>query len=192
MREAVELIPLKCVRCGTPVPAAPDEVAWMCATCGQGLLLHESSGVLALDVSYAIPSQQSGMTWRPFWVTAGRVSFRVRETYGRDRGPDELWREPQTFILPAFECSLEEAGTWGMGFLRQPPQLVAGPAGVLERVTVDPQAARALAEFVVLTVEAGRRDHLKRVEFDLELGAPVLWGLPFTGPPEGLELVIAA
>lgn len=191
MSQGVELVPLQCVRCSTPVRAAPDEVAWVCANCSQGLLLDGESGLRALQVKYAAAAQQAGLIWRPFWVTEGRVTFQARQTYGHDRGPDEAWSAPQTFILPAFECSFEEAGAWGMGFLRQPPRLVEGPAGVLEGVTVDPQAARALAEFVVLTVEAERRDQLRSVAFGLDLEPPVLWAMPFTNESGTLRLALA-
>jgi hypothetical protein len=191
VNQGIELVPLKCVKCGTAVPAAPDEVAWACANCGQGLLLDEEKGLVPIEVRYATAAQESGLTWKPFWVGSGRVTFQRRLTYGRQQGPDGRWQQPQTFILPAYECSLEEAGALGKGFLRQPPPLVAGPTGILERVTVDPQGAKALAEFVVLTVEAERRDQLKEVVFDLALDPPTLWVLPFAQKDGKLFLAAA-
>jgi len=188
----VELVPLFCTQCGTPVPAAQDEVAWTCATCGEGLVLDDEKGVRALEVRFARSSVEPGLTWKPFWVAIGRARFEVRQTYGSDRGPDELWASPQTFVLPAFECSLEEAGAWGLSFLRNPPRLAPGPAGRLQRVTVAADEAKALAEFVVLTVEAERQDRLKSVSFHLELEPPVLWALPFTGAEGSLQLTLAA
>ncbi len=181
MSATVELVPLLCSRCNTAVPAAPDEVAWVCANCGQGLLLDDEKGIRPLEVRFARPGAEAGLLWKPFWVAVGRVMFELRQTYGRDRGPDEMWASPQTFVIPAFECSLEEAAEWGLGFLRNPPNLVPGENGKLERATLGAEEARTLAEFVVLTVEAGGRDQLKAVSFTLDLEAPVLWALPFTG-----------
>jgi hypothetical protein len=174
------------------VSAAADEVAWICATCGQGLVLDEEKGVRPLEVRFARAVVDSGVTWRPFWIAVGRVTFDLRQTYGRDRGPDELWSSPQTFVLPAFECTVEEAAAWGGGFLRNPPALVPGEGGKLERVTVEADEAKVLAEFVVLTVEAERRDQLKAVAFTLDLEAPVLWALPFTGTEGSLQLALAS
>jgi hypothetical protein len=192
MSAAIELLPLFCTRCGTPIQAAPDEVAWMCATCGQGLGLDDEKGVQPLDVQFARATSQTGILWQPFWLAIGRVRFEQRETYGQDRGPDALWGSPQTFVLPAFECSLEEAGAWGLGFLRQPPRLAPGPPGPLPRVTVGAEDVKTLGEFVVLTVEAERRDQLKSVLFHLDLERPVLWALPFSGPEGAQQLAIEA
>ncbi|HLB65549.1 MAG TPA: hypothetical protein VJJ46_11970 [Anaerolineales bacterium] len=191
MSATVEVVPLFCTRCGTAVPAAQDEVAWLCATCGQGLTLDEEKGIRPLDVRFARAAVEAGLTWKPFWVAVGRVRFEVRQTYGRDRGPDELWASPQTFVLPAFACTLEEAGTWGLGFLRHPPGLSPGSAGVLQRVTVGAEEAKILAEFAVLSVEAERRDQLRAVSFHLDLESPVLWGLPFIGAEGSLQLTLA-
>lgn len=192
MTATVEVVPLLCARCRTPVLAAPDEVAWLCATCGQGLALDEEKGVRPLEVRFARAGVEAGITWKPFWVAMGRVRFEVRRTYGRDRGPDELWSSPQVFVLPAFECTLEEASAWGLGFLRRPPRLAPGEAGQLQRVTVGAEEARILSEFVVLTVEAERKDQLKEIAFTLELEDPVLWALPFTGAEGSLQPALAA
>lgn len=192
MSGGIELVALQCLRCAAPIPAAPDEVAWVCATCGQGLLLDEDKGVAQLDVHFARASQEGSATWLPFWVTSGTVHIASRQTYGDNRGADELWAEPRMFVLPAFDCSLEEAGTWGTSFLRRPPSLAPGPAGRLQRVTVDPAGAQALAQFVVLTVEAERRDHLKAVTFVVDLEAPDLWVLPFADSAGALRLALAS
>lgn len=192
MSATVDIVPLLCSRCSTPVPAASDEVAWICATCGQGLALDEEKGVRPLEVHFARAAVDSGITWKPFWLAVGRVRFDLRQTYGRDRGPDELWSSPQTFVLPAFECTMEEAAAWGVAFLRRPLALVPGDGGKLERVTVEAEEAKTLAEFVVLTVEAERRDQLKAVAFSLELEAPVLWALPLTGAEGSLQIALAS
>jgi hypothetical protein len=37
---------------------------------------------------------------------------------------------------------------------------------------------RAAAEFIVMAVEAERKDDLKEIRFDLEIDTPILWILP--------------
>jgi hypothetical protein len=36
----------------------------------------------------------------------------------------------------------------------------------------------AAAEFIVMAIEAGRKDKLKELDFSLKLSTPVLWILP--------------
>ena len=35
MSAPVELIPFNCLRCGYALPAALDEIAWVCSQCGE-------------------------------------------------------------------------------------------------------------------------------------------------------------
>jgi hypothetical protein len=64
--------------------------------------------------------------------------------------------------------------------LKQPPVLnaIARPSGVrLTPVVVSAEDARNMLEFLILTLEAGRDDWLKTVDFQIEAGAPELWAL---------------
>lgn len=178
MSPSVDLIGLECVRCGTPVPAEPEEVAWICANCGQGLRLDDEAGLAALGVHFGAGSRKDGLRWRPFWVASGRVQVSSRESYGRDAAPDPLWAGPVRFVIPAFATSLEQAVAWGTDFVRRPPDLTAGEPTDLESVTVDPAAVHPLARFVVLSVEASRRDMLEQIAFVIDLAPPELWCLP--------------
>ncbi|MCC6187388.1 MAG: hypothetical protein IT318_00010 [Anaerolineales bacterium] len=183
MTGSVELVLLKCLKCGTPVPAEEDEVAWTCATCGQGLQLVED-GLVTLEVRWAAaPPGQRPDRWLPLWVMHGTVRFLRRETYSGRGEPHELWQQPASFFVSAFPCSLQQLERLGADLTQQQPQLQPGPAaGPLRGCTLLPQDARAAAEFVVLTIEAERKDKLKYVDFDLLLSrSPELWVLPFAG-----------
>lgn len=178
MDKPVELIPLLCIRCSTPLPAGLDEVAWRCSQCGQGLLLNELSGLEALEVHFAagIPASTPG---RPFWVADAKVSLR-RDTYEGNQGRDAeaFWRGLRRFFIPAFACPQETLLSLGSQLLLQPPTLTEGPPAPFLPVTFSPQDARSLAEFIVVAVEAARSDMLKELQFNLELGEPALWVLP--------------
>jgi len=188
---SIQLIPLRCVQCSAPVPAEPDEAAWVCSLCGQGLQLDEEHGLRPLEVRFAQSEPRENLRWHPFWVAEGKVEFQLRETYGRDSGPDPLWGTTQVFLIPAFECTLEQAGNWGAHFLRHPHRLPAGSPSRLPKVTVEPNDAQALADFVVLTIEAERKDQLKRVEFSLDLAPWSLWILPYAEVEGVLRLASA-
>jgi hypothetical protein len=62
--------------------------------------------------------------------------------------------------------------------LLHPPALQPGPAVPFEPVTVAPTDLPALAEYIVLAIEAARSDMLKQVTIQVSLSAPVLWVLP--------------
>jgi hypothetical protein len=178
--KAIELVPLVCVRCSTPVPAELDEVAWVCAQCGQGLLLEET-GLQALEVHYmaGIPANSKG---KPYWVTQGQVSSLQREKYGSGgkeaQEAEAFWGQPRRFFVPAYSATLENLLAQATQLLLQPPALQEGPASPFEAVTLAVEDVRPAAEFIVMAIEAGRKDKLKKMNFSLQLSSPVLWILP--------------
>lgn len=179
MDRSVQLIPLVCVKCQTPVSAQAGEVAWVCGQCGQGLLLDESQGLVPLEVNYAagIAPNTPG---KPFWVTEGRVAFAKRQTYSgnEDRDAQNFWGQPRRFFVPAFNSLLETLLGLGSKLLEQPPALQPGPAARFEPVTLALEDVKPLAEFIVMALEAGRKDRLREIQFSLELSNLVLWVLP--------------
>ncbi len=178
MDKPVELIPLLCIRCSTPLPAGVDEAAWVCAQCGQGLYLDESAGLAALDVHYA-PGINPAKPGRPFWVCEGQVNLR-RETYSgnEDIEAQQFWGQRRRFMIPAFTCPQGTLLELGSQMLANPPDLQEGPAAPFLPVTFNARDTKPLAEFIVMAVEAARRDMLKEVQFSLQLSEPVLWVLP--------------
>jgi hypothetical protein len=175
----VQLIPLVCVKCQTPVPAEPNEVAWVCGQCGQGLLLDASKGLVPLEVNYAagIATSTPG---KPFWVTEGHVVFTRRQTYSgnEDRDAQSFWGQPRRFFVPAFNSTLENLLEVGSRLLLQPPSLQPGTAARFQPVTLALEDVKPLAEFIIMALEAGRKDKLRDIQFSLELSSPVLWILP--------------
>jgi hypothetical protein len=189
---SVELSLLKCLRCGAFVPAQEDEIAWMCAQCGQGLQLAEK-GLAPLAVNWA--AARPGLAqarWLPFWVFAGTVKFTRRESYSGSRPPEKLWNGPVRFYIPAFSAALKQMQDLGADLTRRQPLLKAGPAqGALSGCTLLVDDARHAVEFVVLTIEAAQSDKLKAVDFALKLEAPELWLLPFAGEAQAASLALA-
>ena len=175
----VRLIPLVCVKCSSPVPANPDEVAWVCEQCGQGQILDEAKGLAALDVFFSRALQQ-GQRGRPFWVTRGTVSISARETYkgNEERAAREFWAAPRLFYIPAWDASLDETIAMGVQLLHNPQRIEQGTPVPFLPVTTGPGDLRALAEFMVVSIEADRRDAMKTINFGLTLEPAQLWVLP--------------
>jgi hypothetical protein len=174
------LTPLVCLKCQTPMPAKPDEVAWVCSACGQGHLLDEDlpKGLAPLEIQYAanIPANILG---RPFWVAEGRATLH-RETYSgnAEREAAQFWSEPHAFFVPAFSCPLDQMISVGVQMLRQPPMTQPGRPTAFAPVTLALDDVRPMAEFIIMGLEAERSDKLKELTFELELPLPALWILP--------------
>jgi hypothetical protein len=180
MTERPGLVALQCVRCSTPVPAEPDEVAWVCQNCGQGLLLDDVDGLRPIAV-HAATAEGKADTWKPFWVAAGRVRFTRRESYGRDAAPEPRWDQPVRFVVPAYATAVERVVGLGVGFVMRPPALQEGESQSLHGVTVLPEQIAPLTRFIVLSIEAERDDKIEAIEFTVELDTPELWVLPTEG-----------
>jgi hypothetical protein len=178
MADSVRLIPMMCVKCQAPVPAKPDEVAWVCEQCGQGLLLSDEKGLVAVPVQFAAGIPQGGKG-RPFWVADGQARM-TRQTYKGDASRDmqAFWQGPRRFFIPAFDLPLEQLAQTAVGMLVQPPDVRPGSPVGFAPVTVLPGDVQSLAEFVILSIEAGRKDDLRELSLELQLGQPSLWILP--------------
>ena len=175
----VELVALKCLRCETPIPAAPDEIAWVCERCGQGWMLDEVSGVASQAFHFAA-GIQPGKRGSPFWVAGGSLRLN-RQTYAsfskKDNEAAEFWAVPRRFFIPAFACDLETTLNLGTALLRNPPHLAEGGPAPFLPVTISPRDIYPLAEFIVIAIEAERKDSIKQLDFSLELRAAELWVL---------------
>ncbi len=191
MSAPVDLVPLECLRCHSRLPAEEGQVAWVCPACEQGQRLDDECVLRELSIHFAAGEPGPSTLWFPFWVLQGRVSIVERLSYGSDQPSDPRWASPQAFVLPGFETTPEEAVQWGLRFLREPARLVSGATAPLPPVTIAPEEAEALAEFVVLSFEADRRDKLKSLRAVLDLGASELWCLPFAGSGGSLRLALA-
>jgi hypothetical protein len=178
MEIPVELVALNCLRCGTPIPAEIEEVAWVCEQCDQGQQLG-NDGLLPLEIHFSqgIAPNQKG---KPFWLCEGRVTLQ-RDTYGREKSKTEsqqFWSQPRKFVIPAFDYPVDKFSNDGVRWLQSPPDLQPGPVSLFEPVTMAVEDVRVWAEFLVMALEAARKDKVKKIQFNLELSEPQLWILP--------------
>jgi hypothetical protein len=178
MAQSVELIQLVCIRCKTPLPAEPNEAAWVCAQCGQGMRLDEDKGLVEQFVNFAagIPNGARG---KPFWVADGSVALQ-RDTYSgnQSREAELFWSQPKRFYVPAYALPLDTLLATGTDYLLKPPVVQPGSPTSFEPVILPVEDVRSTVEFIIMAVEAGRKDMLKNVQFSLQLSDPVLWVLP--------------
>jgi hypothetical protein len=179
MSQGVRLIPLLCSRCQTPVPAKPDEVAWVCEQCGQGLLLNEEKGAVPQDIFFSTAIAQNGSGW-PYWVSRAQVTITKRETYSGNqmKAAMAFWATAHLFFVHASRQSIDEIVSTGVKLLRNPVGMQAGGRTRLSPVVLPPGDLRALAEFMVMSIEADRSDAMRELQFKLDIDPPQLWVLP--------------
>ena len=174
------LQPLQCLKCQSPILAEIDEVAWLCPTCGQAAYIDEkqASGLSPIEIHFA-DGIQPGQRGRPFWVAQAVVAVQ-RETYSgnENRQALEFWQKPRIFFVPAYTCTLEQMISQGMQLLKQPVSMMQGQVCQFEPITLAFEDVRPMAEFIVMGIEAERRDMLKSVTLQLNLAPPTLWIIP--------------
>jgi hypothetical protein len=176
----IELIPLVCLNCSTPIPADKDEMAWVCAQCGQGMALDVQQGLTPLQVHYTegiLPNTRG----KPYWVSDGQVALQrdvYRSSGKSSKEAGQFWSSQRRFLIPAYTLSQEDLLAQTARFLLQPPVLKPGPLAQFEPVTLSMEDIQPVAEFIVMAIEAGRKDVLKNIQFTLELSLPSLWILP--------------
>jgi hypothetical protein len=176
--QPVTLIPMLCVRCSTPLPARPGEVAWVCPQCQRGQMLHKNDALVPIDFNFHanIPAGAAG---KPYWIVGGLARL-SRQAYSGNKQEEALrfWSTPRNFYIPAYLCPLETLIELGPRMLQNPVPLLNGPLARFEPVTVAQADLVPLAEFIVMGIEAARQDKLKSLSVSLELGSPALWILP--------------
>ena len=172
----VELLPLVCVRCQAEIPAQVDEVVWVCEQCGQGNLLSDEKACTALDAHYSgeIPVDTAG---KPFWVASGQVALERKIYGGGDRSKEayQFWGTPHQFLIPAFSAPLDQVIQMGKQYLYRPPVLTPGNRAKFSPVILLPEDVFPMAEFVVMAIEAERKDKVREIQFQLTLQPPALW-----------------
>lgn len=180
MDRPIDLVPLVCIQCSTAIPAGVEEVAWACAQCGQGMVLDEAYGLESLDIHYAVDIAQNSIG-KPYWVADGQVTME-RNTYDYageyGKAAEQFWGQSRRFFVPAFQTPLESLLEVAKARLLNPPRLNSGSAARFEAVTLYRDDVLAVAEFIVIAIEAGRKDKIKSIDFELKLSKPVLWILP--------------
>ncbi|UCG23828.1 MAG: hypothetical protein JSW55_17095 [Chloroflexota bacterium] len=180
----MKLILLRCPNCAQPMTPENDDVVFMCTNCFTSVSLDEG-GLQSVDVRFALPPKGDPRAeqWLPFWVYEGQVQILKRDTQGRSDGKAsaQQWARPLRMYVPAWEMSMQVAQEVGSRLIERQPatkSIERPPTAYLAPAVVTPEEALGLLEFIVLAIEARRRDWLKALDFRIEAGQPELWAMP--------------
>ena len=175
------LVVVRCPACGNPLTPGDDDLVIACTQCSAGLQLADD-GPQPIEIQYAQSSLARVTTWRPWWIFKGSVNLIRRETQGGNRSEEarRFWAQPRVMSVPAWELSIATVKQAGIQMLQQPPALKAipRPSGVkLTPAVVSAEDAHKMLEFLIFSLEAGRDDWLKTLDFQIEAGLPELWAI---------------
>jgi hypothetical protein len=182
----MKLLALRCPRCGQVLRPQHDETIVMgCPNC-QAIVALDERGVRLETAQFAVPSVEPQLVeWMPFWIFTGRVHITHRETQGGRRSVQkqsvELWAGVTRLFMPAWELPVPEARALGSLLVQFQPEwqsLSPAPPAAFHEITVTPGDALKLLEFVVITIEAERKDWLRDIQFKIETTQAVLWLAP--------------
>jgi len=184
----MKLLPLRCPQCGQKLEPRHNEVVVTgCQHC-QAAVHVSQNGLRAVEVTYAAPITDQVAAWLPFWVFDGRVKMLRRDAQGRSKGADEdaakMWGSPRRLYAPAWHTRAGQARQIGSKLIQQQPtfQLIDRPQDVFIRETIiTPEDALKLLDFIILTIEARRKDELSKIDYQIEAGPPQMWAIPFLG-----------
>ncbi len=181
----MKLLLLRCPNCTNPLTPDNDDVVVTCNRCQKAVAIEED-GPRLIDVRYAVKAgyKPDTQAWLPVWVFEGQVTIHLRETQGRSRSVEkevaDLWGVTRRLFVPAWDLSLSTAQEVGQRMVLQQPafQFIDRPAEAsLAPATVTREDALRLLEFVVLAIEARRKDWLKNIRFELTAGEPEMWAI---------------
>lgn len=193
----MQLVALKCPTCGQNLkPLSNEAVVVSCGNCKTAVSLHQS-GIKAIDVKYAPPSSDKVETWLPLWVYTGKVNIKRRESQGSSKGADKdaakLWGNAQRLYVPAWQEPVRQAREIGSRFVVR--QLVfeaiePTDAMVMQEATVSPEDGLKLLDFIVLSLEASRKDWLEDLKFEIQTMGHELWAIPARKKGSSWEFLI--
>jgi hypothetical protein len=179
----MKLIALYCPQCAQPLAVNNDDVLLRCAQC-QAAVYIDDNGARPAKV-YFVSGRADERHWLPFWVFSGAVKMTQRVSQGgggsANKEAEQLWGAPRRLYVPAWELGMQAAQEIGARLIQQQPAFeFTTPAAetTLTPATVAPADAKKMLEFIVLAIEARRKDWLRELTFHLEVGEPDLWALP--------------
>ena len=184
----MKLVPLQCPNCSQALKPDNDDIIIACPNCHLPVHIGEQ-GLEISTIQYALPTSGKGgdqSVWAPFWVFQGQVNIRKRETQGRRSNTQDAlktWQVIRRLFVPAWDLNVHTAQDLGTKLtLRQPELEHIGQPSPLKLISVSVSHADALKmlEFIVLAIEARRKDWLKSLDFNIDVGEPDLFALPLS------------
>ena len=183
----LRLIPLKCKKCGSLLNADTRDVVYYCGNCDSGFeLINEKDELVPVNIDFAIPNKNmdTEKIYLPFWVFDADIKINSRDAAGSITGFimnifGAKNKHGGKFYVPAFETSLENIRKLGLEFTKSQPEFNIIKKGKLNGCSCSSKDAEKIADFIFLSIEAGKSDMLKNITYSLGLSSPKVIAVPF-------------
>jgi hypothetical protein len=182
----MKLLALRCPQCNEQLVPTDDEAVIVgCRQCFTAVSLHQT-GLHPLPLQYATPAKQAPLVWLPMWVFHGLVRITDRTSQGGARGEDkkaaEFWQSERRLYVPAWRTPPGAVRELGSQLIQAQPQfqpLSTHPdKAAIQDVIFDQAAALKLLDFIIISMEAQRKDMLQKVSFEIRTRQVDLWAVP--------------
>ncbi len=180
----MKLLLLRCPNCNAPLTPNQDDMVTMCGDCFTAVSIDQT-GLNIKEIIYAASDTEEVPLWLPFWVFNGRVNISQRQTQGSNKGAakdaQQFWGSHRRLYVPAWQLEMPMARSMGQRLTQEQPHFTAIPRPDevdLLGTAVTPEDALKLIEFIILSIEAERKDWLKSLQFTIDAEEPELWALP--------------
>jgi hypothetical protein len=180
MKAEIQLVALKCSQCGRPLSPKPEDILLYCGGCGSAFEISGQQQPSRVNVYFA-RYNKSASQFHAFWAFDATLQGANREAKGGFlKSPKGLMysfeqRPALRFYVSAELNDLSAEDPLGLQLTRDQPELeFLQPQSEFPRIQVSQEDARKIADFLLVTSEAGQKDTLRSVSYQLQLNKPML------------------
>jgi len=180
MKSEIQLVALKCTQCGRPLSAKQEDIVLYCGACGSGFEITSHQQPSKLNVYFARYNKTAAQI-HPFWAFDATLQGASREAKGGFlKSPKGLMhffeqRSALRFYVSAELNDLSESDPLGLQLTRDQPELeFLQYQKEFPHVEISQEDARKIADFLLITSEAGQKDDLRSLNYQLQLTNPML------------------
>jgi hypothetical protein len=177
---------IHCKNCGSGLVVELNDYVTYCSSCGSGFELTDF-GLIPIEVNFAAPvlPAEGDIIYKPFWLVKTHIEILNREASGGFisnifGGSGQATSGDITFYIPAFYCSLDAMKHLAQNFTVKNP--VASPQKFNSKITgfaYGKEDAKKLSEFILISIEAEKKDTMKNFEYRIDYNAFEVLGIPF-------------
>jgi len=177
---------IHCKNCGSGLVVELNDYVTYCSSCGSGFEITEN-GLIPIEVNFAAPAlrAEGEVIYKPFWLVKTHVEIFNRDASGGFMsnifgGSGKATSGDINFYIPAFYCSLEAMKYLAQTFTMKNP--VASPQKYNTKITgfaYGKEDAKKLSEFILISIEAEKKDMMKKFEYRIDYKSLEVLGIPF-------------